>query len=320
MAELYDLESNTLINNPNNRAVNSTDIQSIYEKVITIGMEDETIKRVSKNGQLYYEIKEPIIYKNPVNEVRGKLVLAEIDRQYRLFIVRADKKAVAVPFGEFISQEGKSVFDYIIKNEKIGNKTFKHIHFRSDEKSHYMTKNEMKKLTKYYSVFNNSQKVGEAILKYLKEGDQTLNQVADIWSGSGENKYNFCQEIRAHAHLLLNTEQAAKFLKFGNFIKYQYEKEKQNFMEALANSFKLKFPDFSLIKKNIDKFLNNIKTFDEKHYNSAGMADMSREDKGKSEKIIMDLFWGENSDEVKQKILDIFDKSEEHKTNPGRSR
>lgn len=79
MAELYDLESNTLINNPNNRAVNSTDIQSIYEKVITIGMEDETIKRVSKNGQLYYEIKEPIIYKNPVNEVRGKLVLAEID-------------------------------------------------------------------------------------------------------------------------------------------------------------------------------------------------------------------------------------------------
>ena len=50
------------------------------------------------------------------------------------------------------------------------------------------------------------------------------------------------------------------------------------------------------------------------------MADMSREDKGKSEKIIMDLFWGENSDEVKQKILDIFDKSEEHKTNPGRSR
>ena len=82
----------------------------------------------------------------------------------------------------------------------------------------------------------------------------------------------------------------------------------------------MKFPDFSLIKKNIDKFLNDIKTFDEKHYNSAGMADMSREDKGKSEKIIMDLFWGENSDEVKQKILDIFDKSEEHKTNPGRSR
>ena len=184
MAELYDLESNTLINNPNNRAVNSTDTQSIYGKVVIAGMENKTIKRVSKNGQLYYEIKEPITYKNPVDEVRGKFVLAKVDGQYRLFIVRIDKKAVAVPFGEFISEKGKSVFDYIIKNEPMDKAVFTHVHFRSNKKSHYMTKNEMKNLTKYYSVFNNSQKVGEAILNYLKEGDQTLNQVADIWSGS----------------------------------------------------------------------------------------------------------------------------------------
>ena len=134
MAELYDLESNTLINNPNNRAVNSTDTQSIYGKVVIAGMENKTIKRVSKDGQLYYEIKEPITYKNPDKKVKGKFVLAKIDGQYRLFIVRADKKAVAVPFGEFISEKGKSVFDYIIKNEPMGEAVFTHVHFRSNKK------------------------------------------------------------------------------------------------------------------------------------------------------------------------------------------
>lgn len=279
MAELYDSESNTLINNPNNRAVNSTDIQSIYEKVITIGMEDETIKWVSKNGQLYYEIKEPIVYKNPDDKVKGKFVLAEIDGQYRLFIVRKDKKAVAVPFGEFISEKGKSVFDYIIKNKPMDKAVFTHVHFRSDEKSHYMTKNEMKKLTKYYSVFNNSQKVGEAILKYLKEGDQTLDQVADIWSGSGENKYNFCQEIRAHADFLLDETNNAKLLKTAH-----------EYSEKMKKGFK---GDAAFVKN---------------HYNSAAMADMSRDDKGTFRKFLMDALWGKLSDKEEKRLQESKEK------------
>lgn len=273
---------NTLIGNPNisipgmgsvanvsaPRLSNARNEQNLYNEAIKIGLKNKTVERKVKDGKEFYEIKQPISYINYKDKITGKFVLTEIDGKKRLFIVRPDVKAVAVPFGEFIDADKKSPFDYIIKNGKISDKTFMHSHYRSDNRSSsYMTKEEMKKLTEYYALKDNSQKVGENILIYLREGNQTLDEVANIWSGSGSNRYNFGTEIEAHADMLLNKTRLTKFIQ--EVRKYQ-------------------------------KNGNNNKNFEKEYYNALGMADMARGDKGKADKILMDLIWGLPSDKTKK--------------------
>ena len=61
-------------------------------------------------------------------------------------------------------------------------------------------------------------KIGEAILNYLKEGNQTLDEVSNIWSGSGMNRYNFGAEIEAHADLFLNKTLYTEILKGARYL------------------------------------------------------------------------------------------------------
>ena len=139
--------------------------QTLYKEAIEAGIKNKTMNIVNKNGKLYYEIKEPITFKNYGHNITGKFVLTKIDNNYRLFIVRLEKKAVAVPFGEFNNEKGKSPFDYIVKNEKIGSTIFTHNHFKSNGISSYMTKNEKRELAEYYAFKPNSQKDRRSYIK-----------------------------------------------------------------------------------------------------------------------------------------------------------
>jgi hypothetical protein len=272
---------NTLLSNS---SVNRNS-QTLYKEAIEAGIKNKTMNIVNKNGKLYYEIKEPITFKNYGHNITGKFVLTKIDNNYRLFIVRPEKKAVAVPFGEFNNEKGKSPFDYIVKNEKIGSTIFTHNHFKSNGISSYMTKNEKRELAEYYAFKPNSQKVGEAILNYLKEGNQTLDEVSNIWSGSGMNRYNFGAEIEAHADLFLNKTLYTEILKGARYL--------------LKNGVKVN------------------ESFDKEYYNSLGMADMAKSDSGKSDKILMDFIWGLPTDKQVKKWKES---KEEYKNGNGFTR
>ncbi|MDO5088184.1 MAG: hypothetical protein Q4D53_00200 [Leptotrichiaceae bacterium] len=272
-------DENSLLNHPYITITGTRrkrNMGNIYEQAIEAGLKNKTIEKKVKNGKIFFEIKEPITYKNDEFKARGKFVFTKIDENYRIFIVRPQEKAVAVPFGN-LNRKGKSPFDYIIENEKISKDIiFSHTHFRTEGITSYTAQNESIQLTRYYADRNNSRKVGDTILTYLKEGNQTLDEIADIWSGSGPNKYNFSGEIQAHAELLLNTKKAVQFLKLLH---------KTN--KFVKNNFKFD------------------KNFEKEHYRSASIADMAKDDKGNIQKKLMDFFWGEPSDKQKKEAEEI---------------
>jgi len=133
-------------------------------------------------------VNKNFIYGNYGNEIKGKLVLTEIERmsiilcklidefskfntlliylhknfytleidgKLRPFIVREDVNAITVSFGVFADEKRKSPFDYIIENKsfKNGDKNivFSHYHMRSPSKaSTYMDEKELKETAKSY--------------------------------------------------------------------------------------------------------------------------------------------------------------------------
>ena len=206
-----------------------------------------------------------INYKNYGSSWSGNFVLTEIDGEMKLFIIRKKVKAISVPFGSF-DLNGESPFDYIIKNKKLEDKNiiFVHNHFQNSGKSSYMTKSDMKKVVEYYAYKPNSQKMGDKILNYLREGNEPLYEVSNKWSGSGNSSYNFGSEIEAHADLLVNKTKLTKFIKF--------VRQKQ---------------------KNQS---------DESYFYSVGIADMAKEDKWKPDKVFMDILWGNRMTEEEQEI------------------
>ena len=212
---------------------------------------------MEKNGNIYYETTEVINYKNYGSIWSGNFVLTEIDGEMKLFIIRKKVKAISVPFGSF-DKDGESPFDYIIQNKKFGDKDiFIHNHFQNLGDSSYMTKSDMKKVSEYYAYKPNSQKMGDKILNYLREGNEPLYEVSNKWSGSGNNSYNFGAEIEAHADLLVNKTKLTKLIKF--------IRQKQ---------------------KNQS---------DESYFYSVGIADMANDDKGHLDKVFMDMLWGRSS-------------------------
>ena len=229
--------------------------QKLYEEAIEAGLKNGKIKKVEKNGNIYYETTEVINYKNYGSSWSGNFVLTEIDGEMKLFIIRKKVKAISVPFGSF-DLNGESPFDYIIKNKKLEDKdiVFVHNHFQNSGESSYMTKSDMKKVAEYYAYKPNSQKMGKKILNYLREGDEPLYEVSNKWSGSGNNSYAFGSEIEAHADLLINKTKLAKFIKFGRQIQ-----KKQS---------------------------------DESYFYSVGIADMAKGDRWQFDKVLMDTFWG----------------------------
>lgn len=85
---------NTLLSNS---SVNRNS-QTLYKEAIEAGIKNKTMNIVNKNGKLYYEIKEPITFKNYGHNITGKFVLTKIDNNYRLFIVRPEKKSSCSTF------------------------------------------------------------------------------------------------------------------------------------------------------------------------------------------------------------------------------
>ena len=244
---------------------NKRNSQELYREAIEAGLKNGKIKKVEKNGNIYYETTEVINYKNYGSSWSGNFVLTEIDGEMKLFIIRKKVKAISVPFGSF-DLNGESPFDYIIKNKKLEDKNiiFVHNHFQNSGKSSYMTKSDMKKVVEYYAYKPNSQKMGDKILNYLREGNEPLYEVSNKWSGSGNSSYNFGSEIEAHADLLVNKTKLTKFIKF--------VRQKQ---------------------KNQS---------DESYFYSVGIADMAKEDKWKPDKVFMDILWGNRMTEEEQEI------------------
>lgn len=234
---------------------NKRNSQELYREAIEEGLKNGKIKKVEKNGNIYYETTEVINYKNYGSSWSGNFVLTEIDGEMKLFIIRKKVKAISVPFGSF-DLNGESPFDYIIKNKKLEDKNiiFVHNHFQSSGESSYMTKSDMKKVAEYYAYKPNSQKMGKKILNYLREGDEPLYKVSNKWSGSGNNSYTFGSEIEAHADLLVNKTKLAKFIKYGRQIQ-----KKQG---------------------------------DESYFYSVGIADMAQGDRWQFDKVLMDTLWG----------------------------
>ncbi len=236
---------------------NKRNSQELYREAIEAGLKNGKIKKVEKNGNIYYETTEVINYKNYGSIWSGNFVLTEIDGEMKLFIIRKKVKAISVPFGSF-DKDGESPFDYIIQNKKFGDKDiFIHNHFQNLGDSSYMTKSDMKKVSEYYAYKPNSQKMGDKILNYLREGNEPLYEVSNKWSGSGNNSYNFGAEIEAHADLLVNKTKLTKLIKF--------IRQKQ---------------------KNQS---------DESYFYSVGIADMANDDKGHLDKVFMDMLWGRSS-------------------------
>ena len=236
---------------------NKRNSQELYREAIEEGLKNGKIKKVEKNGNIYYETTEVINYKNYGSIWSGNFVLTEIDGEMKLFIIRKKVKAISVPFGSF-DKDGESPFDYIIQNKKFGDKDiFIHNHFQNLGDSSYMTKSDMKKVSEYYAYKPNSQKMGDKILNYLREGNEPLYEVSNKWSGSGNNSYNFGAEIEAHADLLVNKTKLTKLIKF--------IRQKQ---------------------KNQS---------DESYFYSVGIADMANDDKGHLDKVFMDMLWGRSS-------------------------
>ena len=236
---------------------NKRNSQELYREAIEAGLKNGKIKKVEKNGNIYYETTEVINYKNYGSIWSGNFVLTEIDGEMKLFIIRKKVKAISVPFGSF-DKDGESPFDYIIQNKKFGDKDiFIHNHFQNLGDSSYMTKSDMKKVSEYYAYKPNSQKMGDKILNYLREGNEPLYEVSNKWSGSGNNSYNFGAEIEAHADLLVNKTKLTKLIKF--------IRQKQ---------------------KNQS---------DESYFYSVGIAVMANDDKGHLDKVFMDMLWGRSS-------------------------
>lgn len=143
---------------------NKRNSQELYREAIEEGLKNGKIKKVEKNGNIYYETTEVINYKNYGSIWSGNFVLTEIDGEMKLFIIRKKVKAISVPFGSF-DKDGESPFDYIIQNKKFGDKDiFIHNHFQNLGDSSYMTKSDMKKVSEYYAYKPNSQKMGDKIL------------------------------------------------------------------------------------------------------------------------------------------------------------
>ncbi len=307
-----DYRENTLLNNPNisieipgfkdisrtNSYKNNSkrNDQYLYDKAIEIGLKNNTIEKKVKNGKVYYEIKYPITYRTQDKNITGKFVLTEVHGKKRLFVVRPESKAVGVPFGEFANIKNKSPFDYIIENKKIqeqGNneRVFIHRHLRSSGKNSYMTKEMMKEVTKYYSNYDNAQKITEAILTYLRDKENTLDEVSNNWSGSGLNKAKFGTEIQAHADMLLDEKIFTKLLKIV-----------KTGIDGLSSNIPIDDVNF-LSEKTIG--INYSKKINEeterKYYNSAGMADMAKGDRGINKKM-MDLLWQEKKTDIKNKF------------------
>lgn len=239
---------------------NKRNSQELYREAIEAGLKNGKIKKVEKNGNIYYETTEVINYKNYGSIWSGNFVLTEIDGEMKLFIIRKKVKAISVPFGSF-DKDGESPFDYIIQNKKFGDKDiFIHNHFQNLGDSSYMTKSDMKKVSEYYAYKPNSQKMGDKILNYLREGNEPLYEVSNKWSGSGNNSYNFGAEIEAHADLLVNKTKLTKLTKLIKFIRQKQKNQS-----------------------------------DESYFYSVGIADMANDDKGHLDKVFMDMLWGRSS-------------------------
>ena len=239
---------------------NKRNSQELYREAIQAGLKNGKIKKVEKNGNIYYETTEVINYKNYGSSWSGNFVLTEIDGEMKLFIIRKKVKAISVPFGSF-DKDGESPFDYIIQNKKFGDKDiFIHNHFQNLGDSSYMTKSDMKKVSEYYAYKPNSQKMGDKILNYLREGNEPLYEVSNKWSGSGNNSYNFGAEIEAHADLLVNKTKLTKLTKLIKFIRQKQKNQS-----------------------------------DESYFYSVGIADMANDDKGHLDKVFMDMLWGRSS-------------------------
>ena len=239
---------------------NKRNSQELYREAIEAGLKNGKIKKVEKNGNIYYETTEVINYKNYGSIWSGNFVLTEIDGEMKLFIIRKKVKAISVPFGSF-DKDGESPFDYIIQNKKFGDKDiFIHNHFQNLGDSSYMTKSDMKKVSEYYAYKPNSQKMGDKILNYLREGNEPLYEVSNKWSGSGNNSYNFGAEIEAHADLLVNKTKLTKLTKLIKFIRQKQTNQS-----------------------------------DESYFYSVGIADMANDDKGHLDKVFMDMLWGRSS-------------------------
>ncbi|MCL1792143.1 MAG: hypothetical protein FWG40_12535 [Peptococcaceae bacterium] len=233
-----------------------------YKTVIEIAVHERLVTVYNVDGQVYYEFNDEFVWDNYGSHWTGRVVLTEVDGDMKLFIRRTDIHGISVPFGFF----DPDLFETLFPTGWVG-VAFSFYHYRSSNIPSSLDdrRGDMERIATYYALSANSEKAGLVILKYLGyfESLETgppktsftngeLDAIAGRWSGSS-GRGKFCNEIEAHADLLLNNDARAQACHFAMTV----------------------FPGGRT---------------EEEYFNSVGCADLAEGDNG-IDKFWMDFLW-----------------------------